>query len=420
MNSIDKKMLIDIQKAVSRLVAKAGQLINNFTTNLAECWMHMRTKFDGGKVINRSQSGSFQHRCMGAGLRLNLGPAWGPNTWKATSGSDPNPIFLQTTTKYERQLQKDRKRKSTSQSKEYRRKNKYRKCNDNSLSARRAYSRHDDGIEPDEQMEDVPSDHLEEMKRNYYEAHVQVNESSANEIEQSTRQQGKGDWSTEQIWQCERHKRLTASQVGGIIKMRNTTKRANKVKQMLYSNFKGNKHTAYGLENEDSASQAYTTYMQQNRHSDLKTSPCGLVINCENPWLAATPDSRVYDPQSSQPHGLVEYKNPSTAQYMTIDEACTQIKGFCIKKQHTKIFLDTRHDYYHQIQCQLLCDKKEWCDFVVKTNQDLYIERVYQDKEWWVINKAKLKKFYFDSLLPELACPRHRTGGIREPANSKL
>ena len=44
--------------------------------------------------------------------------------------------------------------------------------------------------------------------------------------------------------------------------MRRTTLRANKVKQMLYSNFKGNKHT--GLENEDSASQAFTTYMQQN------------------------------------------------------------------------------------------------------------------------------------------------------------
>lgn len=44
--------MIDIQKQVSRLVAKAGQLIGNFTTNLAESWMHMRTKFDGGKVIN--------------------------------------------------------------------------------------------------------------------------------------------------------------------------------------------------------------------------------------------------------------------------------------------------------------------------------------------------------------------------------
>lgn len=50
--SIDPQSMIDIQKQVSRLVAKAGQLIGNFTTNLAESWMHMRTKFDGGKVIN--------------------------------------------------------------------------------------------------------------------------------------------------------------------------------------------------------------------------------------------------------------------------------------------------------------------------------------------------------------------------------
>ena len=82
MNSIDPKMMVDIQSAVSRLVTKANQLIGNFTTNLAESWMHIHTKFDGGKVVNRSQSGSFQHRCMGAGLRLNDGPMWGPTSWK--------------------------------------------------------------------------------------------------------------------------------------------------------------------------------------------------------------------------------------------------------------------------------------------------------------------------------------------------
>ncbi len=36
--------------------------------------MHIRMKFDGGKVINRSQSGSWEHRCVGAGLRQNMGP----------------------------------------------------------------------------------------------------------------------------------------------------------------------------------------------------------------------------------------------------------------------------------------------------------------------------------------------------------
>ena len=75
---IDKKLMHDVQMLVSRLVEKAPQLIDNFTTNLAEAWMHIRSKFDGGKVINRSQSGSWQHRCAGAGLQHNLGKTWGP------------------------------------------------------------------------------------------------------------------------------------------------------------------------------------------------------------------------------------------------------------------------------------------------------------------------------------------------------
>ena len=64
-------MMIDVQTQVSRLAAKAGQLtcIGNFTTNVAEWWMHMRTSFDwGGEVIKQSHSGSFEYRCMGASL----------------------------------------------------------------------------------------------------------------------------------------------------------------------------------------------------------------------------------------------------------------------------------------------------------------------------------------------------------------
>ena len=42
---VSEKMLHDIQRILSRLVAKAPQLIGNFTTNLAEAWMHTRCKF---------------------------------------------------------------------------------------------------------------------------------------------------------------------------------------------------------------------------------------------------------------------------------------------------------------------------------------------------------------------------------------
>ena len=74
-SDVDQQMICDIQCAVSRLVGKAPQLIGmtnnlstcshmtcnllgNFTTNLAESWVHIRCKFDDGKQINRDQAGS--------------------------------------------------------------------------------------------------------------------------------------------------------------------------------------------------------------------------------------------------------------------------------------------------------------------------------------------------------------------------
>lgn len=91
--NLDPKMMHEIQVSLSRLVAKAPQLIGNFTTNLAEAWMHVRSKFDGGKVINRSQAGSWEFRCLGAGLQHNLGKTWGPKLWSELTMSAPNPIF---------------------------------------------------------------------------------------------------------------------------------------------------------------------------------------------------------------------------------------------------------------------------------------------------------------------------------------
>ena len=78
------------------LIAKAPQLIGNsfstgmhhshtlhytftnfsfkgsFTTSLAESWMHVHCKFDGGKRVNRSQGRAWEGRCAGGGLLQNL------------------------------------------------------------------------------------------------------------------------------------------------------------------------------------------------------------------------------------------------------------------------------------------------------------------------------------------------------------
>ena len=228
LTEVDPKMLHDIYTMVSRLVGKANQLLGNHTTNLAECWMHIRAKFDGGKVINRSQSGSWEHRCMGAGLRQNMGMEWGPQTWKSMTSTSPNKTFSTTAAK---RVEKDRKRKATDKAKESRRRSKYIRIDD-TAAARSAYSRHNGGISPQKVDDDIPSDQLEQLKASFYSTKVAVTEEEARDIEKNTRDQAKNEQ-----WMMERRIRLTASKVGSIAKMKTTTKKAAKY------NFRGNEAT---------------------------------------------------------------------------------------------------------------------------------------------------------------------------------
>ncbi len=80
-SEIPDDLFFKIQRAGDRLVSSAPALITNATSNLAECFMGIRCKFDGGKMYNRIQRGSFQHRCYGAGLRVQLGAGWASKVW---------------------------------------------------------------------------------------------------------------------------------------------------------------------------------------------------------------------------------------------------------------------------------------------------------------------------------------------------
>ena len=49
----DEDLLKDVYFLLNRMAGKSDRLICNFTSNLAESWMNVRCKFDGGKVTNR-------------------------------------------------------------------------------------------------------------------------------------------------------------------------------------------------------------------------------------------------------------------------------------------------------------------------------------------------------------------------------
>jgi len=76
-------LLRAVDTIADRLVTKATQLVHNKTTNLCENYMSVRCKMDGGKFFNRIQSGSFQHRCMAAALRVQYGPGWVAHVWQS-------------------------------------------------------------------------------------------------------------------------------------------------------------------------------------------------------------------------------------------------------------------------------------------------------------------------------------------------
>ena len=186
----------------------------------------------------------------------------------------------------------------------------------------------------------------------------------------------------------ERRKRLTASNVGSIAKMRKTTKRSNQVKGLLYCSFRGNVATLYGITTEEKARQACITYQRRTDNPDWNVDKFGLFVSLIDPWLAASPDGIIYDPRNPECIGIVEIKCPYKMREKTLAEAC-QMATFCLEDNKNKLALKRRHDYYYQIQCQLYCVDCNWCDVVVKTEQDIHIERIYRDKKWWGLQLEK-------------------------------
>ena len=52
---------------------------------------------------------------------------------------------------------------------------------------------------------------------------------------------------------------------------------------------------------------------------------------------------------------------------MSLEEVCNS-STFCLQK-NDDCRLKSKHDYLYQVQCQLYCADKEWCDFVLRTDR---------------------------------------------------
>ncbi|CAI6360020.1 unnamed protein product [Macrosiphum euphorbiae] len=121
-------------------------------------------------------------------------------------------------------------------------------------------------------------------------------------------------------WHLERKKRLTASYFGKLCKLRESTSRVNIVNEMLFGTFKGNAATRYGIEHEMIAIE------QLENKINKKIVPSGLIVDLNQPFLAASPDGLIGS------DSLVEIKCPASAKDMTPEEGINRFLFEKIKR----------------------------------------------------------------------------------------
>lgn len=211
-----------------------------------------------------------------------------------------------------------------------------------------------------------------------------VSMEEARELEKMTRGQNTP------LWQEERRKRITASRFGDVVL------RKAAVNEKFIASFvkQGNHTTRYMNMGHDNEANAIAKYKALR---GVEVHPVGLCVNPGAPFLGASPDGLVWD-KSNNEFGLVEVKTLAKAmeEGLTVQEAIEQRRVPFFKEGK----LSERHKYYYQIQGQLGVTGLTWCDLVVDSGGDIYVERITFDSQVWEDMFSILERFYSTHLEP--------------------
>ena len=81
-------------------------------------------------------------------------------------------------------------------------------------------------------------------------------------------------------------------------------------------------------------------------------------------------------------------------------KACEEVRDFYLDLDHDQLCLKKSHDYYAQIQGQLMITGCDFCEFIVFTQCDIHIERIQPDIPFMTEMLRKLSLFLKDHAKP--------------------
>ena len=181
-------------------------------------------------------------------------------------------------------------------------------------------------------------------------------------------------------WFAARLGKVTASSLHKVLARTKTgygADRANYLTQLVLERVTGNKADGYtnaemqwGIDQEPFARAAYEA------HKGVLVDEVGFIQHPTIEMAGASPDGLVGD------DGMVEIKCPSskTALECWLSDDPVEAK------------------YYAQMQWQMACAGREWCDYVVfdprmPAKAQLFIYRVSRDREWLATTEKEVVKF---------------------------
>ena len=151
------------------------------------------------------------------------------------------------------------------------------------------------------------------------------------------------------------------------------------------------KSLKYGRDSEPLAKSLYTQ-IYEKEHQAVSTEECGLFLDKQHTYLAASPDMLVNCKCCG--NGLLEVKSAMVPK-------CDVCEGFCacklpdyLKFENQVFVLKKNHRYFCQIQGQMAITGRKWCDLCVYTCNGTHVQRVQYDDSYFVNVRCKLVKFF--------------------------
>ena len=212
------------------------------------------------------------------------------------------------------------------------------------------------------------------------------------------------------LWRQYRTGRITSSKFKAAVTYKGDNVENSVVKTVFgrYADF-SSEATIYGLDSEEPARKEYTTLHARSCHGQVSVKLTGFHINPDMPHLGASPDAIVDCSRCGV--GILEIKSPYNKRNMSIQEACQDSKApyvpVCttVFKRNTTVKssgfeVKPQSAWMYQVQGALLITRATYCDFVLYTQKETAMTRIYPSPVFQKQMKSRVDSFYQKFILP--------------------